>query len=210
MRTTDGSRSISSYIDCLMASRKVTCAGASPPLLEAAFFAGAVEVFAMDYLRPFFAAVFAAGFFADLAGGFAADFFAADPTIGATTFAIFFRTGATFLKAGLAAGFLPVPFFEPFFAFGSDFGVALRDGFITSSVTTSSGVSGESFSSTSLRSSLCAVSPKWIGATPPPELFPRPNPSTTQLASMLALGGITSDLSRSHFGAILWQSSPVQ
>src|SRR5262245_58165132 len=101
MTTTDGSRSISSYIACLMASRNVTCVGASffPPFAPA-FVAGAVEVFAMGYLRPFFAASLTAGFFAgfdlaaDFAGAFAVAFAGppiAVPTTGAATFAIFFR-----------------------------------------------------------------------------------------------------------------------
>src|ERR1700722_2354270 len=139
MTTTDGSRSISSYIACLMASRKVTCVGASlplPPFADGGV-AGAVEAFAMGYLRPFFAAVFAAGFLQFLVAGLAEDFAAS----GAATFATFFKMGATFLRAA----FLPAPFFD-FVAVSA--AAALRDGLMTSSVTTSSGVSGESLSST--------------------------------------------------------------
>src|SRR5258707_9178850 len=89
MTTTDGSRSISSSIACLMASRNVTCVGTSLPLplflppFADAFVAGTVEVFAMGYLRPFFAALLAVGFFADLGAGFAA----ALPADFAVTFA---------------------------------------------------------------------------------------------------------------------------
>src|ERR1700677_2539046 len=157
MTTTDGSRSISSYIACLMASRKVTWLGASP--LPPAFVAGAMEAFAMGYLRPFFTAAFAAGFFADLAEGLAdglvTDFAATFATGLAATFARAFAAGfALVAPASLPAFFFPP--FAPFFDFDAVFAAAaLRDGLITSS-----GVSGESFSSTSFRSSLCAVSPK--------------------------------------------------
>jgi hypothetical protein len=78
----------------------------------------------------------------------------------AADFAATFATGfALVAPASLPAFFfaaLPAPFFDFAAVFAADFAVGL----ITSSVTTSSGVSGESFSSTSLRSSLCAVSPK--------------------------------------------------
>src|SRR5580658_7909908 len=105
MTTTDGSRSISSYIACLIASRNVTCVGApfaieSPlPFALPTFVAGAVDVFAMVYLRPFFAAAFAAGFLPFLAAGFGADLATDLAAIGAATFAIFFNTGAAFLTA---------------------------------------------------------------------------------------------------------------
>src|ERR1700727_1490893 len=100
MTTTDGSRSISSYIACLMASRNVTCVGASffPPFAaDADFVAGAVEVFAMGYLRPFFPAILATGFFADcgtgFTGGFDADFATTFATGFAATFAATFAIG---------------------------------------------------------------------------------------------------------------------
>src|SRR3984957_3542867 len=105
MTTTDGSRSISSYIACLMASRKVTCVGASlplPPFADGGV-AGAVEAFAMGYLRPFFAAVFAAGFLPFLVAGLAEDFAAS----GAATFATFFKMGGAFFRGG----FFSPPFF---------------------------------------------------------------------------------------------------
>src|ERR1700688_3832939 len=54
------------------------------------------------------------------------------------------------------------------------------------------------------------VSPKWIGAFSREEVLPRPKPSTVQTGSTLDLGGVTSEIGRSHLGRILWQSSPVQ
>src|SRR5882757_9305972 len=54
------------------------------------------------------------------------------------------------------------------------------------------------------------VSPKWMGAFSREAVFPRPKPSTSQTGSTLDLGGVTSEIGRSHLGRILWQSSPVQ
>src|SRR5579863_4640156 len=158
MTTTEGSRSISSYIACLMASRNVTCVGALasplplPPFADA-FVAGAVEVFAMGYLRPFFATLLAAGFLVDLAAGLADDFDAGFAAGLAATLAATFASGLRPAALPFLPGFdFPAPFV--------DFAAIFAAGLITCSVTTSSGVSGESFSSTPLRSSLCAVSPK--------------------------------------------------
>src|SRR5580693_5477717 len=134
MTTTDGSRSISSNMACLMASRNVTCVGVLasplPPFATFAdFVARAMEVFAMGYLRPFFAALLATGFFAGLTAGlsFAADFAAVLTATFAVTLAVGFALVPT---AALPAGFLLAPFF--------DFAAALGAVLITSSVTTSS------------------------------------------------------------------------
>ena len=73
------------------------------------------------------------------------------------------------------------------------------------------GVFGASLLSLSLNSAVAGVvSPKWIGAFFPPDPLPSPNPSTDHTAAILDLGGVTSALGLSHFGAILWHSSPVQ
>src|ERR1700755_219449 len=103
MTTTDGSRSISSYMACLMASRKVTCVGAS--LLE--FFGRAVEVLAMGSPRPFFAALLtglAAVFLADFGAGFGFDLPTAFPVTGATTFAMLFNEGPILFMAAFWGG----------------------------------------------------------------------------------------------------------
>src|SRR5215472_3348920 len=54
------------------------------------------------------------------------------------------------------------------------------------------------------------VSPKWMGASAPPELLPEPKPATLHTALTLDRGGVTSATGRSHLAWILWQSSPVQ
>src|SRR5579859_76758 len=143
MRTTAGSRSISSYMACLMASRKVTW------VIAAGLMLASLAAVAMGYRAAFRAVLLAitAAFAAFFAGAFA---------------------------------------WRPL--------LLARDA-----------------SSAEAASLACfSVSPKWIGALPPPDAFPLPKPFTVQTAATLDFGGVTSEIGRSHFGATLWQSSPVQ
>src|SRR5450755_747872 len=148
--TTAGSRSISSKIACLMASRKVT---GSPWVTDP--FADNFLFSAMAYLRAFPAEAL-----------------------------------ADFLKLGLALDFAG--------ALLSYFAAVLPEDFAAPFVTTFAGFFGASLASLSANSSAGGVSPKWIGAFFPPELFPSPKPATFQTAATLERGGVTSALLRSH------------
>src|SRR5277367_1337744 len=105
-----------------------------------------------------------------------------------------FPAGTLFFALKVAAALREV--------FAADFAVPL--------VTILAGALGANLASLSASSSAEAVSPKWMGAFFPPEPFPSPKPATFQTAATLERGGVTSAWLRSHFAAILWQSSPVQ
>src|SRR5262249_59619036 len=110
---------------------------------------------------------------------------------GAGRAAEVFADGLVVLAGAVLAGAALVVFAEaPFLPF------APADFFAT----TLTGLFGASFSSIASSSVSCGlteedgvVSPKWIGAVPPPEPLPDPKPSTVQTAGILDFGGGSFD-----------------